>query len=71
MKKSTKKYYAVVAIFQEVEVSLPFGTQPVSFGSLAEGCNGVMLVFNERKDAETFANGKLDILTLEPKPVDD
>lgn len=71
MENSTKKYYAVTAILQEVVVSHPFGTQSVPCSGLADGCNGVLLVFNERKDAETFAKGKLDILTLEQKPVDD
>ena len=71
MKNSTKKYYAVAAILKEVEVSHPFGTQSVPCKGLADGCNGVLLVFNKRKNAETFSNGKFDILTLEQKPVDE
>lgn len=70
MKNSTKNYYAVGTILKKAEISLPFGTQSVPFSGLAEGCEGVLLVFSERKDAEVFAKGKVDILTLEQKPVD-
>ena len=70
MKNSTKDYYAVGTILQEAEISLPFGTQSLPFSGLANGCKGVLLVFSERKDAEAFAKGKVDIFTLEQKPVD-
>lgn len=71
MENPTKNYYAVVTILQEAVIALPFGTQSLPFSGLAEGCMGVLLVFNERKDAEAFAKGKGEILKLEQKPVDD